>query len=68
MGKSITPWGRMCKAQMALLNMSLSDVAEKCGFSRCYVSAVINGRVIVPEETRQKIGAVLKVGNPQSVT
>ncbi len=68
MGKNLTPWGRMCKAQMILLDLSLDDVAKKAGFSRSYVSAVINGRVIVPEESRQKIGEVLKVGDPQSVT
>ena len=68
LGKNITPWGKMCKAQMVLLDMSLADVAKKAGYSRSYVSAVINGRVVVPEESRQKIGAVLKVGDSQSVT
>jgi len=61
MGKNMTPWGKQCKVQMALLGLSLKDLSEAVGLSNTYVSAIINGRVVAPEETVDKISRALQV-------
>lgn len=60
MRKNMTPWGRQCKAQMAVLGLSLKDLSEAVGLSHTYISAIINGRVIAPEETVEKINKALQ--------
>lgn len=61
MGKNITPWGRQCKVQMALLGVSLKDLSKMVGLSNTYVSSIINGRVVAPEDTVAKINQALQV-------
>ena len=61
MGKNMTPWGKQCKVQMALLGLSLKDLSETVGLTNTYVSAIINGRVVAPEETVEKINQALQV-------
>lgn len=61
MKKQLSRWGRQCKSQMAVLGKSLADVSEETKLSRTYISAIINGRIIVPDETAQKISDVLQV-------
>lgn len=61
MSKTITPWGKQCKAQMMILGLSLKELSEIVGLSHTYVSAIINGRIIVPEETVKKISNALQV-------
>ncbi len=60
-GKSITPWGKMCKSQMCLKNITLEELAEAVGLSKNYTSAVINGRVVAPQSTLDKIGRELGI-------
>lgn len=65
MGKTLTPWGRQCKVQMALRGVTLKELSEQVGLSNTYVSAIINGRVVAPEETVDKISRALQVdGSP----
>lgn len=59
--KTISKWGTECKVQMLRKDMSLKDVSEATGLTRTYISAIINGRVIVPQETMMKIGDALEV-------
>lgn len=61
MSKSITPWGRQCKAQMILKNLTLEELSASAGFSKTYISAIINGRIVAPDETVQKINAALEI-------
>lgn len=61
MSKHLTPWGRQCKVQMALLGLSLKDLSKTVGLSNTYVSAIINGRIVAPKETIEKINAALQV-------
>lgn len=61
MSSTITPWGKRCKMQMIALNKSLGDISEETGYSRNYISSIINGRMIVPEDTIQKISTALEV-------
>lgn len=61
MGKAISQWGKMCKIQMVAMDKSLSDLSIETGYSRTYISAIINGRIVVPEETMQKISNALDV-------
>lgn len=66
MGKTITPWGKQCRAQMMLQGMTLRELSEAVGLSYSYVSAIINGRVVVPEETIEKINIALGVDGVSS--
>lgn len=61
MSKAISQWGKKCKIQMIEMNKSLSDLSTETGLSRTYISAIINGRMIVPDETKQKISDALDV-------
>lgn len=61
MQKTISPWGKQCKMQMISLGKSLTDISRETGFSRTYISAIINGRIVAPEETKHKISKSLSV-------
>ncbi len=59
--RSIPEWGKQCKVQMVLLGKTLADVSSTTGLGRTYISAIINGRSIAPEETVEKISKALEV-------
>lgn len=61
MKRNISPWGKQCKIQMISLGKSLADLSRETGLSRTYISAIINGRIVVPEETKCKISKSLSV-------
>ena len=61
MSRTITPWGKQCKAQMTLLDLSLKDLSREVGLSHTYVSGIINGRIIAPDETVEKINRTLQI-------
>lgn len=61
MGKNISPWGKKCKMQMIALGKSLTDLSVETGLSRTYISAIINGRMVAPQETKDKISKSLSV-------
>lgn len=63
MARELSEWGKQCKVQMLLLGKSLSDIADDTGYSRTYISAIINGRVNVPEETIKKISVALGINS-----
>lgn len=58
---TMSDWGKECKVQMLRKNMSLKDVAAVTGYTRTYISAIINGRVTPPFSTLEKINLVLGV-------
>lgn len=64
MSKNISPWGRQCKIQMIALGKTLSQISSETGLSRTYISAIINGRVSVPQDTVNKISKCLEVSPP----
>ena len=61
MKKELSPWGRQCKVQMLVLGKSLEQLSRETTFAKPYLSAVINGRVIVPDETIKVISDALEV-------
>ncbi len=61
MRKTLSPWGQQCKVQMVLLGKTLTDIAKETNLSRTYISAIINGRVIAPDDTAQIISTALDV-------
>ncbi len=61
MKRELTPWGKQCKMQMVALNKSLADLSNETKLSRTYISAIINGRIVVPRETLQTISRALNV-------
>lgn len=63
MSKTITPWGKQCKAQMTLQGLTLKELSAAVGLSHTYVSAIINGRIIAPDGTIEKINKALQTNN-----
>lgn len=61
MKKKLSPWGQQCKLQMLVLGKSLSDISNDTDYSRTYISAIINGRIVAPEETIKAISKALNV-------
>ncbi len=59
--RKLSPWGRKCKVQMVVLEKNLSALSQETNLSKSYISAIINGRVIVPDETIQTISRALEV-------
>ena len=62
--KELSMWGRSCKAQLIMMGKSLKEVSEETGLSVNYISAIINERIVVPEETIEKISKCLQVDVP----
>ncbi len=61
MKKQLSPWGQQCKLQMLVLGKSLADVSSDTNYSRTYISAIINGRIVAPDETVKAISKALNV-------
>ena len=61
MKKQLSNWGKQCKAQMVLKGKSLADISNETKLSKTYISAIINGRVVVPDETAKAISDALEV-------
>lgn len=59
--RKLSPWGKECKIQMLSQGKSLGDLSEETKFSRTYISSIINGRTIAPEETIMAISKALDV-------
>ena len=61
MKRGLSPWSKQCKVQMLVLEKSLDQLSKETGFSKSYLSSIINGRIIVPEETVKIISNALDV-------
>ncbi|EOS47308.1 hypothetical protein C809_02184 [Lachnospiraceae bacterium MD335] len=61
MKRGLSPWSKQCKVQMLVLEKSLDQLSKETGFSKSYLSSIINGRIIVPEETVKVISNALDV-------
>lgn len=44
MAKMLTPWCKAAKIAMVEQDMTVNILAQKCGFTREWTSAVVNGR------------------------
>ncbi len=64
MKKTLSPWSRQCKAQMIILDKSLSDLSQETQLSKTYISAIINERIVVPDKTIRIISDALEVSMP----
>lgn len=61
MGKNISPWGIQCKQKMLEKRMQLKDLSLETGLSVTYLSTIINGRVVAPPATIQRINSILEI-------
>lgn len=61
MSKNITKWGKECKKRMIDKDVTLEALGKATGYTRTYVSAIINGRMIAPDSTVTKISNELGV-------
>lgn len=64
MKKQSSHWSRQCKAQMAMLDKTLTDLSKETKLSKTYISSIINGRINAPGETVQLICNALDVEMP----
>lgn len=64
MKKKMSSWSRKCKSQMALLDKSLTDLSNETNLSRTYISAIINERIVVPDDTKRIICTALEIEMP----
>ena len=64
MKKTLSPWGRQCKAQMVILGKTLTDLSQETQLSKTYISAIINERIVVPDKTIRIISDALEVSVP----
>lgn len=61
MKREISPWGMRCKTQMLLMGKTLRQLSAETNYSVSYLSAIINGRIIVPDATVKAISEALEV-------
>ena len=54
-------WGRQCRANMMLKGMTYNDLVELTGYSRIYLSKVINGKKQISEQALRNISKALEV-------
>ena len=58
MAEKLSPWCKKAKIAMIQKDIGVSDMAEKLGNNRSYISSVLNGRVVSPPI--RKSGAVMQ--------
>lgn len=61
MKRELSPWGKQCKVQMIVLGKGLEQLSKETNFSKSYISSIINGRILVPDETVKVISDALEV-------
>ena len=66
-GKYAPQWGKECKKAMIDRDLSLDDVAQMTEFSKSYLSQIMNGRHVAPDETIVRICSTLGVDAHQMV-
>lgn len=59
--RELSPWGKQCKVQMVVLDKTLADLSTETKLSKTYISSIINGRMIPPEDTIRIISNALEV-------
>lgn len=51
MAEKLSPWCKKAKIAMIQKDIGASDMAERLGNNRSYISSVLNGRVVSPPKT-----------------
>ena len=64
MAKTLSPWCKSAKKAMIDKDLSVQDLATQAGFTREYVSAIVNGRQYSPDAIG-KISEILEI-NPST--
>lgn len=54
MQKKLSPWCKKAKIAMIQNDISVNDLAEELGCSRCYLSSTLNGKNTSIEIRRRK--------------
>lgn len=60
MAEKLSPWCKKAKIAMIQKDIGVSDMAEKLGNNRSYISSVLNGRVVSPP-IRKRISDYLNI-------
>lgn len=65
MKRVLSPWSKRVKKALIDENMNIQELADGVGFTREYVSSVVNGRVI-SDAARSVISDFLNIPNDDS--
>ena len=60
MAEKLSPWCKKAKIAMIQKDIGVSDMAERLGNNRSYISSVLNGRVVSPP-IRKRISDYLNI-------
>ena len=62
MQKKLSPWCKKAKIAMILKDISVNDLAEELGCSRCYLSSTLNGNK-TSVEIRKRVSDYLDISD-----
>lgn len=65
MTRKLSPWCKNAKIAMIQRDISISDLADKLGLSRPYVTSILNGRVTSPIAVK-KISDFLHIADTEN--
>ena len=61
MAEKLSPWCKKAKIAMIQKDIGVSDMAERLGNNRSYISSVLNGRVVSPPIRKRISDCICKV-------
>jgi len=65
MKRILPPWSKEAKIALIKKDMSVTELSDEIGISRCYVSRVVNGSTYAPE-IADRISRALDITIPYS--
>lgn len=65
MAEKLSPWCKRAKIAMIQNDIGVTEMAEKLGNNRSYISSVLNGRVVSPP-IRKRISDYLNISDDDS--
>lgn len=65
MKRILPPWSKEAKIALIKKDMSVTELADEIGISRCYVSRVVNGSAFAPE-IAERVSKALDITIPYS--
>lgn len=65
MKRILPPWSKEVKIALINRDMSVTELSDQIGISRCYVSRVVNGTAFAPE-IADRVSRFLEITVPYS--
>ena len=64
MKRELAPWSKEVKKALIDRDMTVTDLANRLGFSRAYISCVISGKTAGVPEIAARINKELEISTP----